>query len=273
MNKLQFPRGWVWGGVGLVALALLVLFVFTPGDLLRKADYIGAAVCHRRATHSFFIAGHQLPLCERCTGTFSGALTGLLVQWGVWRRRRAARFPAPSMLAVIGLLTAPWVLDGLNSASTDFTGTAAGVLGYVSQPWGRFLSGILMGMAMSVILVPAFNQTLWRDGEDEATIRTWRELLFLLAIEGGMAAVILTLHPALLYPVTFYSVSGVVAMFTFLGAMVFVMALERENTFGGWREAWVPLLWGLVFAAFVIGGMDALRLRLTGTLDGLPGIR
>ncbi len=273
MSRAQFSRGWVWSGVALVVLALLGLFFFTPGDLLRKADYIGAAVCHRRAVHSFFIAGHQLPLCERCTGTFSGALTGLLVQWGLWQRRRSFRFPRTAHLIVVGLLAAPWVLDGVNSASVEFLGTATGVLGYVSQPWGRFLSGILMGMAMSVALVPSFNQVLWRDVEDAPTLRSWRELLTLLVIEGGVAAAILSLKPVLLYPVAFYSVSGVVAMFVCLGAMVFVMALERENAFGGWREAWVPLVWGGVFAILVIGGMDALRLHLTGTLDGLPGLR
>jgi len=65
-----------WLGVALAALSLGFLIFGTPGGFLRKLDYIGAAVCHRRASHSFFIAGHQLPVCQRCTGTFSGALTG-----------------------------------------------------------------------------------------------------------------------------------------------------------------------------------------------------
>ena len=31
-----------------------------------------------------------------------------------------------------------------------------------------------MGMAMSVILVPAFNQSVWADGEDVPALRSWR---------------------------------------------------------------------------------------------------
>jgi len=85
-----FPMPWLI--VVLAVTALLAFLVVTPDGLLTKADMIGYAVCHRLEGHSFTIAGRQLPLCARCTGTFIGALTGFFGQAVVLRRRRAAEF-------------------------------------------------------------------------------------------------------------------------------------------------------------------------------------
>jgi uncharacterized membrane protein len=265
----------------------IVLLVWTPGGLLRKTDYIAAAVCHRRASHSFEIAGHQLPLCQRCTGTFPGALTGLLVHWGLWRRRRATAFPKWPFLMALILFAAVWALDGVNSTTSDgqfhtilqpfiSRPDGVGLLGYAPQPWLRLLSGTLMGLSMSIILVPAFNQSLWSDGEETQALRSWREMGQLLAIGLAMASLIYIIEPlpyrGVLYAVALYSALGVLAMFTLLGAMMFVLITRRDASLTGWRDAWVPLVWGIVFAAFVVTVMDGARLWLTGTIDGVPGL-
>ena len=240
--------------------------------MLIKADTIAAAVCHRIPSHSFFIGEHQLPLCQRCTGTFPGALTGLLVHWLVWRRRKSQGFPRWQILLVLLAFAALWGLDGFNSYTTMLLMRPRGILGYAPQPWLRLLSGALMGAGMSAILVPAFNQTLWADGEASRALRSWRELLFLIAVELAVAFVIYLLEPLLLYPIALYSVLGVMAMFITLGAMVFVMVLGRDRSLTRWRDAWVPLVWGLVFALVVIGGMNFLRFMAIGTVEGVPGL-
>lgn len=271
-RRSDFPRFWVWSGI-LVALAGLALFVIlTPDSLLIKADVIAAAVCHRIPSHSFFVDEHQLPLCQRCSGTFPGALTGLLVQWGVWRRRRSQRFPRWQMFVVMAGFAGIWALDGFNSYTTMLTGRPEGILGYAPQPWLRLLSGVLMGMGMSLLLVPAFNQIMWADGENTAPLRSWSELALLVVVELALASLIYLLEPALLYPVALYGVAGVVAMFVCLGAMMFVMAIGRDSALTGWREAWLPLVWGLVFALIVIGVMNFLRLQIMGTIQGVPGM-
>lgn len=268
-----FPRAWAWSGL-LLALAAVAVFVFVPPpSLLGHLDYVGAAVCHRIPEHSFFIAGQQLPLCERCSGTFPGALTGLLLQWGVLRRRRALRFPALWVWGVVALCVGLFGLDGINSYTTLLTGNARGLLGYAPQPWLRLLTGTLTGLSMSIVLVPAFNQTLWRDGDSQVrTLRHGGDLALLVGMGLAQAALIYSLEPWLLYPIALYSALGVVTMFIMLGAMVFVMALGRDASCAGWREAAVPFLWGIVFAALLIGGMDLFRLWLTGTLVGVPGL-
>ena len=47
--------------------------------LLDKANRAAYAVCHRIAERSFTFAGRPLPLCARCSGTYLGAVAGLIV--------------------------------------------------------------------------------------------------------------------------------------------------------------------------------------------------
>ncbi len=268
-----FAPLWVWLGVGLAAVGAVLFVVLTPPALLEKINYIGAAVCHRIASHSFFIHEHQSPLCQRCSGTFPGALTGLLVYWFLWRRRRAQAFPSWPMLLVFAGFAGLWGLDGFNSYTTMLLQRPVGLFGYAPQPWIRLLTGVLMGAGMSSILAPAFNQTMWSDGDyDCRVLQSWPELALLVALELALAGLILTLADWLLYPLAIYSALGVLAMFIALGSMMFVMVSRRDRAFSGWRELWLPLVWGLVFALAVIGAMNAMRLVAFGTVDGMPWV-
>ncbi len=271
-KQAYFPPWLVWLGIVLAVGGSLAFVLITPDGILTKADYVAAAVCHRIPSHSFFIEEHQLPLCQRCSGTFPGALTGLLVYWVIWRRRRSQGFPKWPMLIVFAAFVGMWGLDGFNSYTTMLLMRPQGLFGYAPQPWIRLLTGVLMGSAMSSILVPAFNQTLWADGEDRRALRSWSELAFLIVVELAVAGLIYLLQPWLLYPVALYSALGVITMFVTLGAMIFVMATRNDQALHGWREAWLPLIWGLVFALAVVGGMDFIRYTLVGTLDGVPGV-
>jgi hypothetical protein len=277
-----------WLGVALAIIGTVAFLVWTGGDLLRTTDYVAAAVCHRRPSHSFFVDEHQLPLCQRCTGTFPGALTGVLLHWGLWRRRRSMSFPRWPLLIPPILFAAMWGLDGINSTTSNShiydlvqqwfaRPPGVGILGYAPQPWLRLLTGTLMGISMSMVLVPAFNQTLWSDGEDTRTLRDWHEMAVLIAVGLGMATLIYMQQsqPSILgiYAVSLYSTLGVAAMFTLLGAMMFCLLLQRDGSISGWHGAVVPLIWGLVFALALVTFMDVTRLWLTGTIDGVPGLQ
>ena len=71
-------RLWLRRAVAFVALAFIATFVLSPPwSVLEKADAVGSAVCHRISFRSFHLAGRQLPLCVRCTGTYLGVIAGL----------------------------------------------------------------------------------------------------------------------------------------------------------------------------------------------------
>ena len=122
----QQARGSRRGAVAIIIalLAVLALFSLPPHDLLDKADRFAYAVCHRIPSHSFFIGGRQLPLCARCSGTYLGALAGIVVLLALGRGR-ANRFPAPKFLVVFGIFMAAWAIDGVNSYAVVLPGPAA----------------------------------------------------------------------------------------------------------------------------------------------------
>jgi uncharacterized membrane protein len=104
---------------------------------------IGSLICHQRPERSFFWAGHQLPVCARCTGLYLSALAGLLGWVAIksasrWRHRpidpRAARtiLMAAAVPTAISLASgALGVWDGSNITRALIAlplGAAAGVI-------------------------------------------------------------------------------------------------------------------------------------------------
>ncbi|HEY76032.1 MAG TPA: DUF2085 domain-containing protein [Thermoflexia bacterium] len=241
----------------------------TPDGLLTKADMVGYAVCHRIPSHSFFIAGRQLPLCARCSGTFLGALIGLVGQAAVLKRRRASGFPPAPILAVLLGFVALWGFDGFNSYMSMSLGRP---LLYTPQQWLRLATGTLAGITISSVLWPTINFSLCADPSSEPAVRSWRDLGLLLLMGGGTALLVWSRWPPLLYPLVLLSAAGVLTMLTGVNTVLVAMALGWENRYRRCREAVVPILLGLILSILIIGGIDLLRYSLTGTLEGFPGL-
>ncbi len=244
------------------------LYITTPGGLLDKTDMIGYAVCHRITARSFIIAGRQLPLCARCTGTFIGALVGLFGQAVVLRRRRAAEFPPLRILIFLIGFMALWAADGLNSYMTLIGGPHL----YEPQNWLRLTTGALQGLTMSALVYPIFNFTLWRRPVLEPAIGGWRDLGILVLMEIGLVGLVLTRWSFLLYPLALLGAAGVLALLTAINTMLVLMLVRRDNTVATCGEAIGPLLIGLTISLMLIGAIDVLRYTLTGTWTGIPPV-
>jgi uncharacterized membrane protein len=83
---------------------------------------IGGVICHQRPERSFFIDGHQLPVCARCTGLYVSALIGLAGWVAVKLARGWQPIPvlprtALRMLAIAAVPTAISVASGMLGAA------------------------------------------------------------------------------------------------------------------------------------------------------------
>ena len=261
-----YSRRTRWGVAVVAGVALALWWLGTPTNLLDKADAIGYAVCHRIPARSFFAYGRQLPLCARCTGLYVGVLTGLGT-FLVRGRARMSKLPPLRLLAVLVLLGISYALDGLNSYLSlfDFYTPL-----YPPHNALRLLTGTFFGLGMITIVWPVFNALAWASPEHGAPIRTTGELGALYALAVGVDALVLTQWDAVLRVVGLLTVGGVVLMFTLIGAVLFLAVTRRENALYTWHDLLVPVLAGIAFAFFIIGGMDFLRYRLTGTWAGFP---
>jgi uncharacterized membrane protein len=276
--KPIFP--WPWLVVLPTLAALLSFLLFTPPGFLTKADMVCYAVCHQWKAHSFVIAGRQLSLCARCTGTFLGALVGLFGQAFVLRRRRAAEFPSTPMLVILIGFMLLWAIDGLNSF-IDAKGINPSLDAlirirplYEPQNWLRLTTGALNGLTMSALIFPVFNFTLWRDSSPERSIRNLRDLAVLVLLEGCLIGLVLLAvfvqQPFVLYPLAFLSAMGILTLLTLVNSLLVLMFTQRDNMVTRWREAVIPIMGGFMLSLVQIGVIDFIRYLITGTLSGIP---
>ncbi len=184
----------------LVITAAVLVFigwiVSTPPGLLGKADAIAYAVCHRISERSFHIGSLQLPSCARCTGMYLGAVVGLVFQALTgWKR---GKIPHWGILAVLIVFFAAFGIDGSNSYLYLLKQVRPGILPwlpniYIPNNTLRLLTGSGMGLAMAIMLFPAFNQSIWSDGDEkQRAIPGWKAFGLLVGIQLVLDLLVLT---------------------------------------------------------------------------------
>ncbi len=260
------PRRRLAWFVLVVALLIIGTFLLSPPwTVLGKAELIGYAICHQIPERSFHIAGQQLPLCARCTGIYMGALAGFVLM-RVWGRQRAAAMPPTAVtLTLVGFIATMGV-DGVNSYLTFFPGLPHL---YEPQNWLRLTTGTLNGLALSAIVYPVLNYSLWRDAVQTPAVRGFKELALMVAAGAVIVALTVLELPPLLYPLAILSTLGVLLMLGALNTMIVLVVARREGVAGSWREIALPAAVGLALAFTEIGGMDTLRVIITRAA-GLP---
>ena len=252
--------------------ALAAWFYIAPEGALGKLDAIGYAVCHRIDVRSFHIEGRQLPLCARCTGEFNAAAMALIFQVIISGKR--SKMPSRSMSVVLFLFFLAFGIDGSNSYLYLLKQTSHGALDnipnlYIPNNVLRLFTGSGMGITLAAILYPAINQTLWRE-TDERRALDWKSFGLLTAITLIVDLLVLTDSPIILYPVAYLSVFGVLALFTIVFSMVWIMIMRQDNTFDHPRQLWLAAASGLTLGLLLILSIDLFRFQLTHTWGGFP---
>jgi uncharacterized membrane protein len=256
-------RLWLRRAVAFVALAIIAAFVFAPPwSVLDKADAIGSAVCHRIPFRSFHLAGRQLPLCVRCTGTYLGVIAGLGA-FLLRGRRRCTGFPPLRVIVALVALWFVWGVDGLNS----YLALLGAPHAYEPHHLLRVLTGCFNGVVLITLVWPVFNFSLWQQTDAQPVVRNLRELGGIVALAWGMALVVYTEPPFLLYPMAILSAFGVLLMLTLVNSMLVLVVMHQEAAAVTWRDAVLPLTLGLTIALIEIGVIDFVRFNLLPPLQ------
>jgi uncharacterized membrane protein len=254
------------------ALAIGALFYIAPEGALGKLDAIGYAVCHRIDARSFQIGDRQLPLCARCTGEFFAAGIALIFMGFVSGKR--GRMPARGMLAVLFLFLLAFAIDGSNSYLylLKQMGAFDNIPNlFIPNNALRLFTGSGMGLALATVLYPILNQTLWRARDDRPAL-DWKTFGILTAIVIVLDLLILTEHPVILYPAAFISALGVLSLLVIVFGVLWMIIMRTDNTYEHPRQLWLPIASGLTLSLLLVLSVDLLRLLLTGTWGGFPGV-
>ena len=167
--------------LAVTALVVIIAWLInTPPGLEGKADAVGYALCHQISGRSFQINGQPLSLCARCTGMYVGIFVGLVYQLRPWTA--AAEWPDKYKLIVLGIFFLGFAVDGSNSAYQAVLRTGAALLSQqYPAPDHRYRDGPGDGG----MILPTFNQTLWKDYEQRPILQTWRHFGGLLLLGGS----------------------------------------------------------------------------------------
>ncbi|MBI2861530.1 MAG: DUF2085 domain-containing protein [Chloroflexi bacterium] len=247
-------------------LGVVALFVLAPPlSFEAKVKSVAYGICHQIPARSFFLAGHQLPLCARNTGIFLGALLtlGLLFLTG---RGRCADLPSARLLLALGLFTAAMGIDGLNSYLTFFPDLPRL---YEPSNFLRLATGAFHGLAMALVTFPLFNSVLWRDARPRRVIASLGELAPFIAATAVLIGVIYAQPDLLYYPIASLSALAVLVLMSMMNSMPALLIFRWDNRARTWREAVLPLLVGLVAALVELALLGYLRAQLIAAL-GLP---
>lgn len=93
-------------------------------------------ICHRKPERSFFIKGHQFPVCSRCTGFYLGAIVYIIYNNFYFINYNF------TLLLIAFMMMIPMAIDG----GTQF-------LGYrESSNTLRLITGLLGGVSIVIII-------------------------------------------------------------------------------------------------------------------------
>jgi uncharacterized membrane protein len=252
--------------IPIIAVVFLIGFIsLTPDGLMGKADAVGYAVCHRIDARSFHLGDRQIPVCARCTGQYFGAMLGLFYL-SIYRPRRTGR-PPWAIIGVLIFFAAAYGLDGANSYLHLIPDLSRFYL-YEPSNQLRLFTGTGLGLGISVMLYPAFNETIWKERDPRPVFDGIRDFGVLLVIGAAVDLLILTENPLLLYPMALVSAAGVLVLLTMVYSMVLAMIFKVENRYQRLSSIVVHLVSGFIIALMQVSILDYVRFLMTGSWSG-----
>ena len=144
-----------WAVSAAVVTLLVLLIVVAPLAAASGYDDVAQGIygafhvlCHQLPERSYFIDGHKLAVCSRCTGIYAGFTLALLL-YPLIRSLRTTSIPARKWLI---LATIPTLVD--------FSLTFFGI--WENTHTSRLLTGLLVGSAAVFYVMPGIIDLSFR---------------------------------------------------------------------------------------------------------------
>ncbi len=237
----------------------------TPPGIWGKADAIGYAVCHRIDLRSFHIGIRQFPLCARCTGQYLGIVAGIVIQL-IYGKRNGGKYPRWLVIIMV-LFALAYAIDGVNSYLHLFPIKPKFLL-YEPNNTFRLLTGSGFGLAIGLIIMPVFHQSMWKQWSTQPPINSFLQFFVIIAVLLSADLSILFGVSALMIPLALLSAAGVLLILTLVYSMLWVLLLNLENSFEDIKSAGFVMLAGLITALVQIIVFDIIRYSMFGTWAG-----
>ncbi len=249
----------------LLITILTIWIIVIPGTWRDQLNSVGYAFCHRIPSHSNHIHENAFSFCARCYGMYFGALIGFIYLFIISNKR--AELPKWYTYIPIVIFFLLFAIDGLNSMLTTFLGFS---VIYQTTNITRQITGLGIGMSMSIFLTYALNASIWAKEKADAIpmINSFKELIFLLLfISVGFA----TFFIPNTYLQEFLNIASVFGFILTLSSIILVLVtiiFKKENSFET-NQSLIPyIMLSVSISIFIILSFDLARFWLTHTWQG-----
>jgi uncharacterized membrane protein len=248
--------------LGLLGLSLAALLL-VPGSIEDKSIAILHGLCSQRPSHSFWIGDQRLPFDARMTGIYGGFLISQFYLLSR-QRLRVSGIPSLAIVVALGLFVVAMGLDGLNSLIDDMGRPTL----YEPSNLIRYSTGALTGTTLGVVLWLLGSQVLWyrRDRIQQPILRSWGELLQILALAVVFGLLASSGWPALYTPIVLLLVVSAVMVLFMMALILIQLARGSDSAVRRLHELAGPATVALLAAYLGMFALAAGRCLLEGTL-------
>lgn len=252
----------IWSSSVLIIITLLWIYLI-PGSWQDQLNSVGYAFCHRIPSHSDHVNGHAFSFCARCYGMYFGALISFVTLNFMSNKR--GTLPKWHVYIICGIFFILFALDGLNSTLITLLGTS---FLYETTNLTRHITGMGIGMGMSIFLTYALNASIWKKQDQTPIINTFPEMLILLGAEIFGFSLFYINHPFILETLNILSVIGFVITLSSIVLTLIIMITKKDNSFETSVSLIPYIIISVSIAITIILSFDLARFWLTKTWEG-----
>jgi uncharacterized membrane protein len=168
-----------WAISAAVVTLLVMLIVVAPlaaasghGEIATGIYRAFGSICHQLPERSFFIDGHKLAVCSRCTGIYGGFLFALLI------------YPLVRSLRNTSTPDRKWLVLATLPLAIDFGLTFFGI--WENTHTSRLLTGLLLGSVAVFYVMPGIMDLSLRALQNQSSLKP--RATFTLASPEAIAA-------------------------------------------------------------------------------------
>jgi len=173
---------------------------------------LGTAVCHQMLERTFHFHEHPLPVCARCTGTYTGFMCSLLYWMAVNKKMKGGTPPNYALITAV-IFIGTLIFDG-GTSYLHIRETTNKI---------RLATGLMAGSGAAMLIIPCIFELLFKYSSRDVFVKNYFHFIFWIVTIILIFFIINTGVYPLYYILTFVIVGGIISMVSMVNAVLLIL--------------------------------------------------